>query len=694
MSRSATTVRKFTEDQSDQFKISTLLNSAEALYEKSLNPRLKNEQCAACRKEAKDIADILANIKETRPLALNLLARIAIDEGFYDQANSHLVYALKEAPEDPSLLYSQGHVFLARQEYEEAEKLFARAFRINPSLTRAASSLAYTKTRQGKFVEAFQDYRELIKSHPDDPHIRTKLFECTAKITANHYDEELADDILSLYLLEGIDYTALGNITASLLIHKYDIPSLLQHGLPLGIVDTVCQDKLLCEALSKIIFCQPDLEKFITQIRKQLLLESLVQSDLKQLHVNLAVALSLYASNMEYSLYIDSQEYNLLSALEDLINAVISATGWKPSDLAGATLLYGMYLPMDELSCATELAKFSVNRWPVWARKTINHALLEIIQEKQNCDKIPSIGQISDATSQKVQAQYEQNPYPRWLHLSYNTPTNYGRAMEQEFPDFRAPSFFNTGDINVLIAGCGTGQHAIKVAKYFRNVNVTAIDLSRRSLVYASKMAEKYHVKNIEFIQADILNLDQLKQQFHIIESSGVLHHMADPMAGLAALKERLVPGGLMKLALYSRAARQIILKSRELIQKNKLTGSAQHIRLFRQAILHNNSSTAFSGMLSSSDFYNMSGCRDLVFHEHETQFDLLQIDEMLTRFNLNFIGLLVQPLQRLEFIEFIGSDQQRGTLAEWAEFEQQHPQSFGGMYQFYCQKPRQAPTV
>ena len=692
MSRSATTARKFTEESSDEFKISSLLNSAEALYEKSLSPKLKNEQCAAFRKEAKEIAEILANIRETRTLALNLLARIAIDEGFYEQANSYLSFALKDAPNDSSLLYSLGHVFLAKQEYEQAESQFAKAFKLNPSLTRAASSLAYTKTRQGKFVEAFQDYRELIKSHPDDPHIRTKLFECTAKITANHYDEELAGDILSLYRLEGSNYTALGTITASLLIHKYQVKQILGNDLPLGIIDTTSQDDLFCEGLSKIIFCQPTMEKFITQIRKQLLLESLAHSDLKQLHMNLAVAMSLYASNMEYSLYIDSQEYHLLSALEDLINAVIQSNAWKPSDLAGAVLLYSMYLPLDELSCSDQLAKFGVNRWPVWARKTINHALLEIIQEKKSTEAIKSLGLITDETSQKVQSQYEQNPYPRWLHLSYNTPTNYGRALEQEFSGFRAPSFFNTGDINVLIAGCGTGQHAIKVARYFRNVNVTAIDLSRRSLAYASKMADKYHVKNIEFIQADILNVDQLQQQFHIIESSGVLHHMADPIAGLAALEQCLVPGGLMKLALYSRAARQIILKSRQLIQKNRLTGSAHHIRLFRQAILHNEQNSVLSGILSSSDFYNMSGCRDLVFHEHETQFDLLQIDDMLRRFELKFIGLIVQPLQRLEFIKFVGTDQQCNNLIEWAEYEKQYPQSFGGMYQFYCQKPKRQP--
>ena len=41
-------------------------------------------------------------------------------------------------------------------------------------------------------------------------------------------------------------------------------------------------------------------------------------------------------------------------------------------------------------------------------------------------------------------------------------------------------------------------------------------------------------------MQADILNLNKLERQFDIIESSGVLHHMDEPLTGWRVLKSCL----------------------------------------------------------------------------------------------------------------------------------------------------------
>ena len=48
-----------------------------------------------------------------------------------------------------------------------------------------------------------------------------------------------------------------------------------------------------------------------------------------------------------------------------------------------------------------------------------------------------------------------------------------------------------------------------------------------------------------------------LNKKFDIIESAGVLHHMADPVAGWRTLTNCLKPNGLMKIGLYSNLARQ-----------------------------------------------------------------------------------------------------------------------------------------
>ena len=77
------------------------------------------------------------------------------------------------------------------------------------------------------------------------------------------------------------------------------------------------------------------------------------------------------------------------------------------------------------------------------------------------------------------------------------------------------------------------------------------MDLSLASLAYAKRKTTELEITNIEYLQADILKLDQLEQKFDIIESAGVLHHMDEPMAGWRVLTDLLKPGGLMMIGLY-----------------------------------------------------------------------------------------------------------------------------------------------
>ena len=98
----------------------------------------------------------------------------------------------------------------------------------------------------------------------------------------------------------------------------------------------------------------------------------------------------------------------------------------------------------------------------------------------------------------------------------------------------------------ILIAGCGTGQHSIGAASRFSKCDVTAVDLSLSSLAYAKRKTDEFGFTNIDYLQADILNLRKMDKEFDIIESAGVLHHMDEPMAGWNVLVDLLKPDGLM----------------------------------------------------------------------------------------------------------------------------------------------------
>ena len=77
---------------------------------------------------------------------------------------------------------------------------------------------------------------------------------------------------------------------------------------------------------------------------------------------------------------------------------------------------------------------------------------------------------------------------------------------------------------------------------------------------YAKRKSEELGIKNIEFIQTDILNF-KILIKFDIIESVGVLHHMDDPFEGFQILTNILKDQGRIMIGLYSKTARQHITK-------------------------------------------------------------------------------------------------------------------------------------
>ena len=175
---------------------------------------------------------------------------------------------------------------------------------------------------------------------------------------------------------------------------------------------------------------------------------------------------------------------------------------------------------------------------------------------------------------------------------------------------------------DILIAGCGTGQHSIETAAKFKGSKVLAVDLSTSSLSYAKRKTEELSIKNIDYMQADILDLSKLGKQFDIIESVGVLHHMADPFAGWRVLTNCLKLGGLMKIGLYSELARRNIIQFQRRYPTDKINITEEKIQYYRSQIL-NTSNKDDKSLMIFNDFYTMSDFRDMVFHVNEHNFNI-----------------------------------------------------------------------
>lgn len=206
-------------------------------------------------------------------------------------------------------------------------------------------------------------------------------------------------------------------------------------------------------------------------------------------------------------------------------------------------------------------------------------------------------------------------------------------------------------------------------------------------------MAEKFGIKNVTFRRADILGLHDWEEQFDMVDSIGVLHHMKDPEAGLRALLTRLLPGGLLRLGLYSKMGRQEIVRFRERGQHNRGDLDDNAIRKIRRSILTSSDKNKYKPILQSPDFYSLSGCRDLILHEQEIQVDVPEIQGLLKRNRLTFLGLgYPDPNFKTTIEKLCGPRSSPFDLMTWHEAELRSPHLFAAMYTFFSQYEGRCP--
>ena len=227
------------------------------------------------------------------------------------------------------------------------------------------------------------------------------------------------------------------------------------------------------------------------------------------------------------------------------------------------------------------------------------------------------------------------------------------------------------GGPNILIAGCGTGEHPFDIAQKSPDARILAVDLSRVSLAYARRKTREEGLRNIEYAQADILNLSTIGRTFDRIEAVGVLHHLADPKAGWRVLLWLLAPNGIMRVGLYSEAARRPIVEARAIVAGATYPSTAEGIRALRQTIILEKDELRWKSLVQTVDFYSMSGCRDMFFNVMEHRLTIPEIKSFLDEQGLSFLGFELDPkVIWKNFSSKIPGADSLTDLDAWAAFE------------------------
>lgn len=105
-------------------------------------------------------------------------------------------------------------------------------------------------------------------------------------------------------------------------------------------------------------------------------------------------------------------------------------------------------------------------------------------------------------------------------------------------------------DKEILDFGGGTGLLALPLANQAKFV--TLVDISEKMLGQARLKAEQQDIKNIQFLEQDLLE-NPLKQEFDLIVVCRILHHMPDLDAALAMFKHHLKEKGQVLIADFTK---------------------------------------------------------------------------------------------------------------------------------------------
>ena len=424
-------------------------------------------------------------------------------------------------------------------------------------------------------------------------------------------------------------------------------------------------------------------EFLLTALRQQLLSAEieLLQQPIMQETICTLVRQCL---NNEYVWFVSDSEKKVLSdKLKSVKNTDVATLAW--TDVAQLAMYSRLneFLPSDD---AGPQAIGRIKNIPSCLLAFVETYLAEYEAEMSLKKSIESFGTISRTASKMVAENYEQYPYPRWISMEAPEPGKRHRRL-REFFDENELRFLQQ-PFNVLVAGCGTGNKAIEYAlSYGNHVQVLAVDLSRASLAYAARMARKYQAKNIRFLQIDLLDLPKLNRKFDIVECTGVLHHMKDPIEGGRALVECVRDGGIVHISLYSKLARHEIIRLRKGHEDRIPSITSDDVRKYRRQLMQEDPEAIDERLSLRWDFFDLNRCKDLLFHPLEHRFTVPQIGRFLDELGLEFRGFETPDLITTQYWTPYPAPKDRRNLSRWHEFEVNNPDAFGNLYEIWSKK-------
>lgn len=583
-----------------------------------------------------------------------------------------------------------GVLLFETRHYKQAIVFMNKAVKKEPSNKNYWINLARAYFRNEQYNESFFTLYDALAVDPDSAFIKSQLSAMGRHLAFSSYSEKLKEALQACLNIDNIEHQNLSVVWMRLflmdgkygVIHKltreYNYTDFKQKS-DITEIYGLLSDDFCAQALRLLHNQATDYEIFLRNLRRQtfdLLLagddKNIADKDLK----NIFKVLCALAENFFMHEYPAAEDPEETRGILPLRKQIIEIGKSDPKACALRLAMLACYRPLyREEGDIVDLARALPDDLHAFWKSLVTLQIHEPLEELRLRETIPALGRLQNEVSIKVREQYEENPYPRW---------RYANAQEDE-----SKSFHFKKPYDLLIAGCGTGKQVIQERYMYPNARITAIDLSLSSICYAKRKINELGVGNIEFMQADILELGLLNKKFDFISCSGVLHHMQEPEAGLKVLLSLLKPKGLMNIGLYSEYARQTVVKLRDLVSEKGWKADRTGIHAFRDYINNLPQDHHLRYVTRWRDYYSMSMVRDLIFHVQEHRYTFLQLDDMFKRHGLAFVDFsFIFPDVLAAFLRKHPGKENYRNFELWEAFEKQRPESFASMYQMWvCRK-------
>jgi SAM-dependent methyltransferase len=622
------------------------------------------------------------------------LAAVLIEQGRLGEARPWCEKVLAAEPGNVDALLNLAQCHLEDEDLRGALQLLDRGLAISPTHAGVLSARGSVLFRLGRMRDALASFRLALRCPVPSTAAEEGFVMClrSGHLTDADFDREVETLTLGLLSSSRFRPDAVAHVLRGRLYANPQLRSLLDRvevswpeRLPLDVSPSPqahpWDDAVLVALLESTPVTDIAIERLLVTLRRSLLQQAARKAVAANLVFHCALARQCFINEYVYPCL--PEEIEEVDALRSRLEAAIAAGAEVPDAWLAAV---ASYRPLHTLANAAGLTAFSSRCAPVEAllAQQIREPLAEIALR----DSIEQLTPIDDDISRKVRQQYEENPYPRWTTPSLATKRVSLAAWIAAQTGADGPTRGADEITEVLIAGCGTGRQAVETASQIAGANLLAVDLSISSLAFGMRKTREIGLQNIRFAQADILRLDMLDRRFDYVDSCGVLHHMGDPGAGLKVLCRLLKSDGRIRLGLYSAAARSAVVAVRERIAESGAAADPDGIRSIRQQLMQLPQGAPERNVVDFADFYSMSECRDLLFHVQEHRYTIPGIARLLDDAGLRFIGFDLEPAALARFRAAYPSKDALTDLDLWNEFEQQNPDFFAAMYQFWaCNK-------